>query len=80
MAYTILLVDDESAVREGIRAKTPWQDYGFTVVGEAGNGIEALELVEEFKPDVIITDIKRLFLQVSDFMLVSSHPRPIQGD
>jgi two-component system response regulator YesN len=62
MAYTILLVDDESAVREGIRAKTPWQDYGFTVVGEAGNGIEALELVEELKPDVIITDIKMPYL------------------
>ncbi len=62
MAYTILLVDDESAVREGIRARTPWQEYGFSVIAEAGNGIEALELVEELQPDVVITDIKMPYL------------------
>ncbi|NCC65409.1 MAG: response regulator, partial [Spirochaetia bacterium] len=62
MAYTILLVDDESAVREGIRLKTPWGKYNFTVVGEAGNGIEALELVEELKPDVVLTDIRMPYL------------------
>src|SRR5574344_385532 len=32
MAYTILLVDDESAVREGIRARTPWATYGHPIV------------------------------------------------
>ena len=59
MAYTILLVDDESAVREGIRNRTPWERYNFKVVGEAGNGIEALEMIEELRPDVVITDISR---------------------
>ena len=62
MAYTILLVDDESAVREGIRSRTPWEQYNFRVVGEAGNGIEALELVEELKPDVVLTDIRMPYL------------------
>ncbi|NLE15470.1 MAG: response regulator [Spirochaetales bacterium] len=62
MPYTILLVDDETAVREGIRSRTPWERYGFCVVGEAGNGIEALELVEELHPDVVITDIRMPYL------------------
>ncbi len=62
MAYTILLVDDESAVREGIRARTPWDAHGFCVIAEASNGIEALELVEELRPDVVISDIKMPYL------------------
>jgi len=62
MAYTILLVDDESAVREGIRNRTPWERYNFKVVGEAGNGIEALEMIEDLHPDVVITDIKMPYL------------------
>jgi two-component system response regulator YesN len=62
MPYTILLVDDETAVREGIRSRTPWERYGFCVVGEAGNGIEALEMVEELHPDVVITDIRMPYL------------------
>ncbi|MGE4584261.1 MAG: response regulator, partial [Sphaerochaeta sp.] len=62
MPYSILLVDDESAVREGIRSRTPWERYNFSVIGEAGNGIEALELVEELHPDVVITDIRMPYL------------------
>lgn len=62
MPYKILLVDDETPVREGIRNRTPWERYGFTVIGEAGNGIEALEIIDEFHPDVVITDIRMPYL------------------
>jgi two-component system response regulator YesN len=76
MAYTILLVDDESAVREGIRARTPWATYGFSVIGEAGNGIEALELVEELRPDVVITDIRMPYLDGIELIqqIKQTHP------
>ncbi len=60
--YTILLVDDETTVRDIIRGKTPWEQLGFTVVGEAGNGMEALEAIEESIPDVVITDIKMPYM------------------
>ncbi|MBK5201234.1 MAG: response regulator [Spirochaetaceae bacterium] len=62
MEYTIILVDDESLVRRSIKNNTPWSDYGFRVIGEANNGIEALELVEELKPDVVISDIRMPYL------------------
>lgn len=62
MEYTLILVDDESHVRSNIRKSTPWNDFGFSVIGEANNGIEALELVEDLKPDVIITDIRMPYL------------------
>lgn len=76
MAYTILLVDDESAVREGIRSRTPWEEYNFRVVGEAGNGIEALELVEELNPDVVLTDIRMPYLDGMELIqqIRVSHP------
>ncbi len=76
MAYTILLVDDESAVREGIRNRTPWERYNFKVVGEAGNGIEALEMIEELRPDVVITDIKMPYLDGMELIkeIRRSHP------
>jgi len=76
MAYTILLVDDESAVREGIRNRTPWERYNFRVVGEAGNGIEALEMIEELHPDVVITDIKMPYLDGMELIkeIRKSHP------
>ena len=40
--YTILLVDDEEAVRTSIKNLTPWAEYGFEVMAEASNGQEAL--------------------------------------
>lgn len=60
--YSVLLVEDESSVREIIRQRTPWETYGFTIAGEVGNGLEALEHMEEQLPDVVITDIKMPFM------------------
>ena len=62
MEYTLILVDDEAHVRSSMRRNTPWGDYGFSVIGEANNGVEAIELVEDLKPDVIITDIRMPYL------------------
>lgn len=54
----VLIVDDEYIGREMLRESVCWEDYGFTVVGEACNGIEALKKVRELKPDVLFTDIR----------------------
>lgn len=60
--YSILLVDDEVAVMTSIRNFTPWKDYGFEEPRVASNGLEALEIIDEQIPDVIITDIKMPYL------------------
>lgn len=52
----ILLVDDHALVRAGIRALITMID-GFEVVGEAGNGAEALALIEKVNPDIVLLDI-----------------------
>jgi two-component system, response regulator YesN len=60
--YRLIVVDDEEEVRKGIIEKIPWKELGFTVIGEAANGVEALEIADKAIPDVVITDIKMPFL------------------
>lgn len=60
--YRVLLVDDEEDIREGISRKMDWLGLGFSLVGEAANGQDALELAESLRPDVILTDIKMPFM------------------
>ncbi len=52
----ILIVDDHSVLRAGIRALLDMQP-DFEVVGEAGNGQEAIARVRELRPDVVLMDI-----------------------
>ena len=60
--YRVLLVDDEEDIREGISRKMDWLGLGFSLVGEAANGQDALDLAERLRPDVILTDIKMPFM------------------
>lgn len=55
--YRIMLVDDEAEVRESIIRKIDWESAGFQMVGDAENGVDALEKVELFEPDIVLTDI-----------------------
>ena len=52
----ILLVDDHTIVRDGIKATLKDQS-NFIIIGEAVNGIEAIESVKQLNPDVVIMDI-----------------------
>lgn len=53
----VLMIDDEPLARIGIRSIIPWEENGFTLVGEAKNGVEGLELAERYHPDIILVDI-----------------------
>jgi two-component system, response regulator YesN len=52
-----LIVDDEILIRQGIKHYIDWEKEGFTIVGEASNGKEALELIESQQPHIVITDV-----------------------
>ena len=58
MNYTVLVVDDETDQRRALVSRVEWQKAGFEVVGEAENGIEALDLMDTLEPDLVMTDIK----------------------
>ena len=52
----ILLVDDHPVLRDGIQQYLQ-QDESLTVCGQAGNAAEAVKMVDELKPDLIVVDI-----------------------
>jgi DNA-binding NarL/FixJ family response regulator len=56
MAVRILLVDDHPIVRQGLRTLLEGRT-GWEVVGEASDGLEALDKIESLNPDVIVLDV-----------------------
>jgi two-component system response regulator YesN len=54
----ILLVDDEVAICSGMKKLILKTDAECFIVAEAYDGIEALEMIEEFNPDILLTDIR----------------------
>lgn len=56
--YRLLIVDDEEDIRRGIARGIPWSQLGFEVAGQAGNGEEAVGLLESARPDVVLSDIR----------------------
>jgi len=53
----VLLVDDQDLFREGVKVIVDAQP-GMSVVGSAGDGVEAVRLVDELSPDVVLMDIR----------------------
>ena len=60
--YSVFIVDDEMIVREGLRTKIDWEKSRFSFAGEAGDGEIALSMIQDIKPDILITDIKMPFM------------------
>ena len=60
--FSIILADDEQQILFGMKNGIDWESLGFSVVGTAQNGKEALELIEEYHPDLLISDIKMPFM------------------
>ncbi|MEK4508351.1 response regulator [Paenibacillus sp. FSL K6-2524] len=56
--YKAIVVDDEKWIVEGIKAGVNWGKYGFEVIGQADNGLDALQLIKTLHPDLVLTDIK----------------------
>ncbi|TYP74517.1 response regulator [Paenibacillus methanolicus] len=58
----VMIVDDEILIRENMRTCVDWEKEGFHYCGDAPDGEIALPLIEEWMPDILITDIKMPFM------------------
>ena len=47
----VFLVEDETVIREGLRDRIPWEQYGYRFVGEAADGEVALPLIRKSRAD-----------------------------
>ena len=56
--YRVIIADDEPVIRRGLRETIEWDALGLEVAGEAADGAEALKLVREIRPEILITDIR----------------------
>lgn len=53
----IFIADDEFYIREHLKNSIDWNSYGFEIVGDANNGIDAYERIKITSPDIAIIDI-----------------------
>ena len=54
----VLLVDDEPLAIEGMKNNIKWEKMGYRICGEAADGEEAVSIIQNVKPDVVVTDIR----------------------
>jgi two-component system LytT family response regulator len=71
----ILIVDDEAPARARLRQMVASQE-GFEIAGEASTGAEAIKLVSELKPDVLLLDIQMPGCSGIDVAASLVNPRP----
>lgn len=55
---SVFVVDDDAIMRMSLHMMIDWENEGFVWMGEAENGKEALEHIDEIHPQIVITDVK----------------------
>ncbi|MEM5591379.1 response regulator [Niallia circulans] len=55
--YRVLIIEDEKLIRKWLRYGFDYESVNCVVIGEASDGEEGIELINELKPDIVITDI-----------------------
>ncbi|MDF2650337.1 MAG: hypothetical protein K0Q73_6142, partial [Paenibacillus sp.] len=66
--YSVLIVDDEPEIRQGLRLKIDWESLGLSIVGEAGNGAEAVAWLTNHPVDIVITDMNMPMMDGVSFL------------
>ena len=54
---TVLIIDDEITVLQGLKNLFDWEKNGYAILGEAMDGISALNFTFEIRPDIVLMDI-----------------------
>ena len=76
----LIVVEDEKIIRTGLLKHVPWQRLGVSEVEAAANGEEALAKTENFRPDIVLSDIRMpgmSGLEVQEHLLARKADLPI---
>jgi YesN/AraC family two-component response regulator len=65
--YKVMLIDDERPIRNLLKTTVKWKDLGLEVAGEAASGIEAINTIDEIRPDIVFVDIRMPFMDGIEF-------------
>jgi two-component system response regulator YesN len=66
--YAMIVTDDELWIRERLINSINWEEIGVTVIGQASDGEEALEICKILKPDIVLTDIRMPVISGLEFV------------
>lgn len=72
----LLIVEDEPLVQIGIRSMINWADYGIEICDSARDGLQGLEYIEKYSPEIVITDIKMPQMDGLEMMKVCRQRHP----
>lgn len=65
--YRVMIIDDEESARRLLQEAIDWESLGMKVVGEAASGIEAINTIDDFRPDIAFVDISMPFMNGIEF-------------
>ena len=63
--FQAILCDDNEIILEGLSSQIKWKDLGIELTATAADGNEAWELIQKNPPDLLITDIRMPYIQIS---------------
>lgn len=70
--YRVMIIDDEKSARRLLQASIDWKSLDMEVVGEAASGIEAINIIDELRPDIVFVDITMPFMNGIEFTQVAT--------
>ena len=65
--YRVMIVDDEASIRNLLKKTIKWEEMNLHVEGEAASGVEAINIIDEIRPDIIFVDIEMPFMNGIEF-------------
>ena len=74
--YRVMIIDDEESARKLMRAGIKWDTHNMEVVGEAASGIEAINIIDDIKPDLAFVDISMPFMDGIEFTKTATDRYP----
>ena len=74
--YNVMIIDDEASARKLMRNSIAWENFDMTVVGEAASGIEAINIIDDIKPDLAFVDISMPFMDGIEFTEIATARYP----
>jgi YesN/AraC family two-component response regulator len=72
-----MIIDDEKSIRNLLKLTISWKELGLEVVGEASSGIEAINSIDDIRPDIVFVDIRMPFMNGIEFskLAIKRYPR-----
>ncbi len=74
--YRVMIIDDEVSARRLLQQSIDWNLLGMELVGEAESGIEAINIIDELRPDIIFVDISMPFMNGIEFTQIATQRYP----